>query len=51
MAAVMAQIAARKAAEDAQRELDGAERRELEMLRRQSGHVIPGEVLRELPPA
>lgn len=49
MAAVMAQIAARKAAEDAQRELGPAERRELEMLRRQLA-AIPGEVVRELPP-
>ena len=50
MGEVMAQIAARKAAEDAQRELSAADRRELEMLRQQVGHVIPGEVLAELPP-
>ena len=35
----------------AEREEFDAMRRELEVLRRQSGHVIPGEVLRELPPA
>ena len=50
MQAVMAQIAARKAAEDAQRELSGAERRELEEYRRQRAAVVPGEVLAELPP-
>ena len=32
-------------------ELSGADRKELEAYRRQSGHVISGEVLAELPPA
>ena len=50
MQAAMAQITARKAAEDAQRELGAAERRELEVLRQRFGQVVPGEVLAELPP-
>lgn len=56
MGEVMAQIAARKAAEDVHRELSSAERRqfdamqrELEVLRRQAA-AIPGEIVRELPP-
>jgi len=50
MQAAMAQIAARKAAEDVQRELSTSERRELETLRQRFGQVVPGEVLAELPP-
>ena len=49
MRAVMAQIAAQKAADDAGRELTATERLELETLRRQAA-AVPGEVIRELPP-
>lgn len=35
----------------AQKDISDAERRELDELRRQVGRVVPGEVVRELPPA